>query len=129
MNACAFSEQACGQNPRVVQHHELIAMQQLRQFRKYAILPRAALAIEQQHPRGFATLRGALRDQLAWQLVVKCVDSHQPETITKQAICEVKYPRKISIGRNGLKQIASIPSSIILHTKHLANGQQVRNKT
>ena len=79
MNACAFTKQACGKYARIVQHHELIATEQGRQFPERAIFPRAALAIEHQHPGGFATRCGMLGNLINWQFVIKSIYSHQFE--------------------------------------------------
>ena len=76
------SEKARGNDPRVVEHQQFIAPQELGQLQKPPILPLPLLAVEQEQSGGIPQWQRSLRDLPTRQLVVKLLDTHVPESLS-----------------------------------------------
>src|SRR5215472_8033133 len=75
-NALAPAEQPCRNHARIVQHHELISMQQLRKLAEFAVVPDSRFAPKHHHARRIPLRKWPLRDSFSGQLVVEILDLH-----------------------------------------------------
>jgi hypothetical protein len=73
MNAGAPAEEARGNDARIVEYEEFIAVKKIWKLHEEPILKRAGRAIEQEKPRTFAAVQGSLRDLILRQVIVEFV--------------------------------------------------------
>lgn len=71
------AEQARGNHPGVVQHHQFVAAQEIRQFAKRPVLPRSRPAVEHEHLSGIALGRRMLGNAFRGKLVIEFVYMHR----------------------------------------------------
>jgi hypothetical protein len=76
MDAGAPSEQAGGDDARIVEDEEFVASQENGKFREEAVFEYSRGTIQEEEPGGFAAVQGPLGDLLSGEMVVEFVQAH-----------------------------------------------------
>jgi hypothetical protein len=101
MNAGAPSEEARGNDARIVEYEEFLAAKKIWKLHEEPILKRAGRAIQQEKPRRFAAVERSLRNPIRRQAIIELVQSHEMWSLAAILITTRKERRKLQFCRLG----------------------------